>query len=142
LAGNDRLPLSYDAIRFDSNHLEVSVNNPKKDPNFAALERLKEMLDAKGYLIGSSTHDNNVLHTLAGFLVFLKGLKPKNRIGGAFGSYGWAGGAVKSIENYLKEAGISIVQEPIAAQYMPDEDEVKKCYEFGKRFAESIAQGG
>ncbi|MFH1996977.1 MAG: flavodoxin domain-containing protein [Candidatus Omnitrophota bacterium] len=104
-------------------------------------EIIKEMLEAKGYLIGSSTHDNDLLHTLAGFLVFLRGLKPKNRIGCAFGSYGWAGGAVKSIEKYLNETGVSIAQDAIAVQYMPDGDEIKKSYEFGKKFAEAIKQG-
>ena len=36
-------------------------------------EIIKEMLDAKGFLIGSSTHDNDMLPAMAGFLEFLKG---------------------------------------------------------------------
>ncbi|MCM8771040.1 MAG: flavodoxin domain-containing protein, partial [Candidatus Omnitrophica bacterium] len=43
-------------------------------------EVVKEMLNAKGFIFGSSTHDNDMLPTIAGFLEFLKGLKPKNRI--------------------------------------------------------------
>ena len=35
---------------------------------------------------------------------------PQNRIAAAFGSYGWAGAAVKSVESVLKEAGIEIAQ--------------------------------
>jgi flavorubredoxin len=98
-------------------------------------EVMKEMLDAKGYIIGSSTHDNDMLTTIAGFLEFLKGLKPKNRIAAVFGSYGWAGGAVKSIENVLKETGIEVVGSGLSVQYVPSPDEVKNCYEFGKDFA-------
>ena len=49
-------------------------------------EVISQMFDAKGFIIGSSTHDNDMLPNLAGFLEFLKGLKPKNRLGGAFGS--------------------------------------------------------
>ena len=60
-------------------------------------EIVKEMLDAKGFIVGSSTHDNNMLPNIAGFLEFFKGLRPKNRVAAAFGSYGWAGGAVKEI---------------------------------------------
>lgn len=98
-------------------------------------EIIKEMLDSKGYIIGSSTHDNDMLSTIAGFLTFLKGLKPKNRVAGVFGSYGWAGGAVKSIEGVLKETGIEIIQPPLSIKYVPDKDEIRQCYAFGKDFA-------
>jgi flavorubredoxin len=101
-------------------------------------EVIKEMLDAKGYLIGSSTHDNDMLPTIAGFLEFLKGLKPKNRIAAAFGSYGWAGGAVKNIENMLKETGIEIAQPGLSIQYVPDETEIKCSYAFGIDFAQKL----
>lgn len=101
-------------------------------------EIVTEMLDAKGYIIGSSTHDNDMLPNMGGFLTFVKGLKPKNRIGAAFGSYGWAGGAVKTIEDILKETGIEIVQPSISVKYAADEKEIKGCYEFGKEFAKKI----
>jgi flavorubredoxin len=101
-------------------------------------EVIKEMLDAKGYIIGSSTHDNDMLPTLAGFLEFLKGLKPKSRIACAFGSYGWAGGAINSIEKILKETGIEVVQPGLSIQYVPDEFEIKRCYEYGRDFAKLI----
>ncbi|MCX5678433.1 MAG: flavodoxin domain-containing protein [Candidatus Omnitrophica bacterium] len=98
-------------------------------------EVVKELLDAKGYIIGSSTHDNDMLPSIAAFMSFLKGLKPKNRVAAAFGSYGWGSGAVASIEKELKEAGIEIAQAPIAFKYVPDDNENKKCYEFGVEFA-------
>jgi len=98
-------------------------------------EVIKEMLDAKGFVIGSSTHDNDMLTTIAGFLEFLKGLAPKNRVAAAFGSYGWAGGAVKSVENVLKETGIEVIQPGLSVKYVPDENEIKRCYEFGRDFA-------
>jgi len=97
-----------------------------------------QMLDARAYIIGSSTHDNDMLPNIAGFLEFLKGLKPKNRIAGVFGSYGWAGGAVNSIEKVLKEAGLEIAQPSFSVQYMPDENDVKKCFQWGKDLAEKI----
>ena len=101
-------------------------------------EVIKEMFDAKGYIIGSATHGNDMLSAIAGFLHFLKGLKPKNRIGAAFGSYGWSGGAVASIEKALKETPIEIAQGPISIKFMPDENDMKSCYEFGVNFAGAV----
>ncbi len=103
-------------------------------------EIVREMLDAKGFLFGSSTHDNDMLPTLAGFLEFFKGLKPKNRIAGVFGSYGWAGGATKEIEGVLREAGVDLAQPSLSVKYVPDEAELKACHEFGKGFASKIKQ--
>jgi len=101
-------------------------------------EVIKEMLDAKGFIIGSSTHDNDMLTAIAGFLQFLKGLKPKNRVASAFGSFGWSGGAIKEIEDILKAAAIEVALPPLAIQYVPSEDEIKRCYEYGKNFAKKI----
>jgi anaerobic nitric oxide reductase flavorubredoxin len=101
-------------------------------------EIVKEMLDAKGFLIGSSTHDNDMLPTIAGFLEFVKGFKPKNRAAAVFGSYGWAGGAVKSMESLLQNAGISLTQLGLSVKYVPSVEELKSCYEFGRNFADKI----
>jgi flavodoxin short chain len=112
--------------------------------NIASSDRtevLTEMLDAKGFLLGSSTHDNDMLPSMAAFMELFKGLKPKNRIAAVFGSCGWAGGAVKEIEEIVKEAGVEIVQPGLAVKYMPDESETKRCYEYGREFAQKI-QGG
>lgn len=101
-------------------------------------EVISQMLDAKAFMIGSSTHDNDMLPTIAGFLEFLKGLKPKNRITCAFGSYGWAGGAVASIEKKLRESGLEIAQPSISCRFYPDEGEVKHFYEYGLEFAKKV----
>jgi len=75
---------------------------------------------------------------MAGFLHFLEGLKPKNRLGAVFGSYGWAGGAVKNIEDVFKSAGIEAVLPSIQVRYTPTADELAKCFELGKTIAEKV----
>ncbi len=101
-------------------------------------EVIKEMLDSKGFVFGSSTHDNDMLPTMAGFLAFLKGLRPKSRVAAVFGSYGWAGGAVKAIEGVLKEAGIDLMSPGLSVKYVPDKSERNKCIEFGRHFADGV----
>ena len=72
--------------------------------------------------------------TIAEFLSYLKGLRPKNRIAGAFGSYGWGGGAVKDIYEELKKMGLEIVEPGVQVIYKPSADEEQRCYEFGREF--------
>lgn len=101
-------------------------------------EVFKEMLDSKGFLFGSSTHDNDMLPNLAGFLALLKGFKAKGRVAGVFGSYGWAGGAVKEIENLLKSSGIEVAVGSCSAKFVPDEKETAACGQFARDFAAKV----
>jgi flavorubredoxin len=79
-----------------------------------------------------------MLPGLAGFMHLLKGLKPKQRVTAAFGSYGWAGGAVKGIENVLEAAGLETSIQSLGIPHVPDDNGLKKCYEYGKIFAQKI----
>ncbi|NWF75972.1 MAG: FprA family A-type flavoprotein [Nitrospirae bacterium] len=99
---------------------------------------IKEFWKARGCLIGSPTLNNTFFPTIGEFLTYLKGLRPKNRIAGAFGSYGWAGGAVRDIYEDLKKMGLEVVEPGIQVIYKPSPDDNDRCYEFGKDFAKKV----
>ena len=101
---------------------------------------VKEFWKARGCLIGSPTLNNSMFPTLAEFLVYLRGLKPKNRIAGAFGSYGWGGGAVRDIYEELKKMDIEAVEQGVQVLYKPSAEDQKRCYEFGREFAEKVKE--
>jgi anaerobic nitric oxide reductase flavorubredoxin len=96
------------------------------------------LLEAKGILVGSATINNGVLPTVAPFLREMEGLRPRNKIAAAFGSYGWGGGATRTIEKVLKSAGMELVAPALTVKWVPDKNELQKCYEFGKEFAKKI----
>jgi flavorubredoxin len=104
-------------------------------------EVVNAMLDARGFAFGSSTHDNDMLPSMAAFMELVKGFKPKARLAAVFGSCGWAGGAVKEIEEVTAEGGMQLAQESLAVKYVPDQAELKRCYEFGVSFAKKIKGG-
>ncbi len=99
---------------------------------------LKELLDAKGLVVGSSTINNGILPTLAPFLEEVVGLKPVKKVAAAFGSYGWGGGAVKTIEEKLKAAGLEVVAPAVTAQWVPDAGELEKCVALGEAIAATV----
>ncbi|HOG23239.1 MAG TPA: flavodoxin domain-containing protein [Candidatus Omnitrophota bacterium] len=101
-------------------------------------EVIYDMFSAKGYIVGSSNHDSGMLPNMVSFMEFLKGLHPKNRIGCAFGSYGWSGIAIKKLEETLKESGVEIVQPALSVVYAPDEAQLAACHEFGRKIAEFV----
>lgn len=67
-----------------------------------------EMLEARYIAVGSPTLNNGVLPSIASFLTYIKGLKPKNRIGKAFGSYGWSGESIRDVAATLEEMGFEM----------------------------------
>ena len=96
------------------------------------------MLDAKGWVFGSSTHDGEMLPVLAGFFEFLKGSKAKGRKAFAFGSYGWSGEAVDLIANEMSK--VAEFGAPLKVIFKPTDEELKKCFEAGKEFAKQIKE--
>jgi anaerobic nitric oxide reductase flavorubredoxin len=99
---------------------------------------IAELLETKGLLVGSATINNGVLPTVAPFLREMEGLRPRNKLAAAFGSYGWGGGAVGTIEKALKSAGMELVVPAMTVKWVPNKDELQKCYEYGKEFAKKI----
>jgi flavorubredoxin len=104
-------------------------------------EIITQMLSAQGFLFGSSTHDNDMLPNIAAFLEIVKGLKPKGRKIGFFGSYGWGGGSVKEMYERLKDSGADLDKlASISFKYVPDKNELKRCVEFGNNFAKFLKE--
>jgi len=101
-------------------------------------EVITQMLSAKGFIFGSSTHDNDMLPNIAAFLEIVKGLRPKGRKVGFFGSYGWAGGAVKEMRELLKDSGLEQTVPDVSCKYVPDIPELTSCFEFGRSFAQKL----
>jgi flavorubredoxin len=79
-----------------------------------------------------------MLPPVADVLNYLKGLKPKNLIGAAFGSYGWSGESVGQVGDILKAMGVELVGEGIKAKFVPDESVLKECYCLGQAIAEKL----
>jgi flavorubredoxin len=97
---------------------------------------LKELLDARCLVVGSSTINNGILPTMSPFLDELVGLRPVNKIAVAFGSFGWGGGALRAIEDAILKAGMKNVIPSLSVKWAPDKLELQKCFEFGREIAQ------
>jgi len=97
-----------------------------------------EMLEAGALLVGSPTFNNSVFPTVADVLTYLKGLKPRNLIGAAFGSYGWSGEAVGQVEEILRGMKVDLVGDGVKAKYVPNDEELAQCYSLGMLVAEKL----
>lgn len=101
-------------------------------------EAIGDLLEARALLVGSPTMNNGVLPSVAGFLHNLKGLKPKSKLGAAFGSHGWSGNPLKLIEDELRAAGVEVIESELNFRFVPDADELAKCVAFGRELARRV----
>jgi anaerobic nitric oxide reductase flavorubredoxin len=120
--------LEMEGVKFKLFNMAVSDRN----------DVLTEVFKTKGIIIGSPTLNNGLLPTIKPILEDLKGLKFKNKVGAAFGSYGWSGENLKLIEENFEKARIKKLQEGIKIKWQPTKEELEKCVEFGRNFAKGL----
>ena len=119
-----------EGIKEIDKEVTVKIMNTAKDDK---TEVLTEVFKSKMILVGSPTVNNGYLHSIAGILEMIKGMKLKNKKAAAFGSYGWSGEAVGQMTELLKKAGFEIMNEGIKQMWTPDQEMKKQCIEFGKQ---------
>lgn len=96
---------------------------------------ITEVFKSKMLIVGSPTVGNSVLHSVAGFIHMVKQMKFKGKKAASFGCHGWSGGAVKYMDEQMKEAGFEVLTEGLKNLWNPDSDAQKLAVEFGKKTA-------
>jgi len=101
---------------------------------------VKEVWKLRGIIVGSPTLNNGIFPSVSEFLTYLKGLRPKNRLFAAFGSFGWSGEAVKEMYEIAKAMKLEVFEPGIRVLYKPSEEDLFKCYEFGIAFGKALKE--
>ncbi|TEB16183.1 Nitric oxide reductase [Pelotomaculum sp. FP] len=92
-----------------------------------------DVLHSRAVFIGSPTLNNGMLPSVGAFMTYLKGLRPRRKLGFAFGSYGWGGQGAKEVAAVIKEMGWETPEELINIVYNPDESELEAVREAGRK---------
>ncbi len=98
------------------------------------------LLEAGAFLVGSPTMNNMMFPTVADVLNYVRGLRFKNLIGAAFGSYGWSGEAVKQVEEILSAMEVELVSKSVSVKYVPTKDDLAQCHQLGAKVAKRLAE--
>jgi len=101
---------------------------------------VKEFWKSRGCLIGTPTLNNIMFPSVAEFMTHLRGLRPQNRITGAFGSFGWGGGAVKEAYEEFKRMNLEVVEPGVQVLYKPSSEDENQCYNFAREFAKKVKE--
>lgn len=97
-----------------------------------------DLLNARLVLVGSPTLNNGMLPTVAAFLTYIKGLRPRKRTGFAFGSHGWGGQGAREVAAVLTEMGWDMPLKTAGFQYVPTEENLAGFKQIGHKLAGEI----
>jgi flavodoxin I len=101
----------------------------------------EELASYDAILVGTPTYNAQMPIDFKNLFedVATKKLDLKNKIGSAFGSYGWSGEAPQAVIEILKKLEMHVVEPPLRAKYKPDQQALDACIDLGKRLAKQLS---
>jgi len=99
---------------------------------------ITDVLTSKLICLGSPTLNNGMMPKMGEFLTYLKGLRPINRVGFIFGSYGWGGQALSEIRKMVDNISWDFPEDNYNVNYVPDEKQLNKIKDIGKNLGKYL----
>ena len=96
---------------------------------------LRDIFKYKGLIIGSPTYTNDLFPEIESLVSKLESRDVKNRLFGYFGSYTWAGAAVRHLTAFAQKMRWEVVAEPVEMKQGFSVDIMAPC----RQLAESMA---
>jgi flavodoxin I len=93
---------------------------------------------ADAVAIGLATYKGAGMSTVLKFVESLSKVSLKNKVGTAFGSYGWSGEGPITVTNLLKSYGMNVIEPPLRIKRIPEEEGKDECRKLGKVIADRI----
>lgn len=114
--------------------VEVKVFKMSNTPNSTVST---EVFTCSGLLVGSPTLNSGMLSTIGSLLVYLKGLNPVGKKVATFGTFGWAGGAQKDMEEILLKFNKEVMP-PFQCKWTPQAANIEAAEQYGYDFAQEL----
>lgn len=93
---------------------------------------------ADGILFGSPTINGDALRPLWDIIDIMFSVNVKGKKCATFGTYGWSGEATRLMEERLKGLKLNVVQPPLKVNFVPTDEDLRRCSIFGYDFAKSL----
>lgn len=96
---------------------------------------LRDIFKYKGLIIGSPTYNNKLFPEVAHLVSMIESRDMKNRFFSYFGSFTWAGAAVKNLKEFAENSKFEIVGTPVEMKQAMNMDVYENCIKLGKEMA-------
>jgi flavorubredoxin len=108
-----------------------------------AIEPFVDLVEeADALLFGSPTINGDAVKPVWDLLSSLAVVNLTGKLGGAFGSYGWSGEAVRMIEDRMRGLKLRVPRPGVRVKLIPTAEELADCQAFGREIAEVLVGRG
>lgn len=111
-------------------------NSSKRDHSYI----LRDIFKYKGLIVGSPTYNNKLFPEVSAILSKIEERDMKNRYFSYFGSYTWAGAAIKRISEFAEKTNFDIIGTPVEMKQAMRLETYNECIELGRTMAERLKQ--
>ncbi len=101
---------------------------------------IRDIFKYKGLIIGSPTYNNKLFPEVATLLAKIEERDMKNRYFSYFGSYTWAGAAIKRIAQFAESTNFEIIGTPVEMKQSMNLETYDACIALGKSMADRLIQ--
>jgi flavorubredoxin len=99
---------------------------------------IRDIFKYKGLIVGSPTYNNKLFPEVEYLLSKIEGRDMKHRYFGYFGSFTWAGAAVKRLAQFAADTKFEVVGEPVEMRQAMSLDTYDACISLGKAMADRL----
>ncbi len=115
--------------------VRVSLYDLQAGGNLPFVDLIEE---ADGIAFGSPTINGDAVKPVWDLLSSLAVIKVSDKLGAAFGSYGWSGEAINMIEDRLRGLKLRVPVKGVRARLIPTDEELEQCRDLGKQLAQHL----
>lgn len=99
---------------------------------------IRDIFKYKGLIIGSPTYNNQLYPEVEYLISKIEGRDMKNRYFSYFGSFAWAGAAVKRLATFAENSKFETVGNPVEMKFAMNNDIYQQCRALGFEMAEKL----
>lgn len=114
----------------------VMHNVSKSDMSYI----LRDIFKYKGLIIGSPTYTNELFPNIESLVSKLESRDMKNRVFGYFGSFSWAGAAVKRLSSFAERMKWDVTGNPVEMKQGITSEKIAQCQELAKAIVMKLKQ--
>ena len=100
---------------------------------------VNDMADADAVVLGSPTYHHDMISSMKTFLFKMEKADLKEKVGAAFGSYGWSGESVQMMTDTMKHIfEMNVIEPGLKLMRRPSGSSLEQCKDFGRKIAGKI----
>lgn len=100
-----------------------------------------DLTDVDAVVLGSPTYHRDMISSMKTFMLKMEQADLKEKVGAAFGSYGWSGESIRMMTDTMKHLlGMKVIEPGLKLLREQSGSGLKQCNDFGKKIAERIKE--